>query len=238
MTPQEEPIISPDKRKKRWWLWLIASPFLLFLLACILLYLPPVQRFAVNKASAIASESTGLDITVGRLDLRFPLDLLVTDLRAVESASKDTLLAVDRLKVELRFWRLLKKEIEIEEVSIKGATVDTRDFFDEMGIKGYLGELFLESHGVVFSPETARIDEFSVKNTDLSLTLNLPESADTTASDTLYWKLILEKIAFENVALELKMPQDSLFLRTNLPKVALKDGLVDLYQSSYFVKSF
>ena len=238
MTPQEEPIISPDKRKKRWWLWLIASPFLLFLLACILLYLPPVQRFAVNKASAIASESTGLDITVGRLDLRFPLDLLVTDLRAVEPASKDTLLAVDRLKVELRFWKLLKKEIEIEEVSIKGATVDTRDFFDEMGIKGYLGELFLESHGVVFSPETARIDEFSVKNTDLSLTLNLPESADTTASDTLYWKLILEKIAFENVALELKMPQDSLFLRTNLPKVALKDGLVDLYQSSYFVKSF
>ena len=96
MTTQEEPIIVPKPRKKRWWLWLIASPFLLFLLAIILLYLPPVQRFAVDKASTIASQATGLDIRVGRLDLRFPLDLLVTNLSAIEPETKDTLLAVDR----------------------------------------------------------------------------------------------------------------------------------------------
>ena len=238
MTTQEEPIIVPKPRKKRWWLWLIASPFLLFLLAIILLYLPPVQRFAVDKASTIASQATGLDIQVGRLDLRFPLDLLVTNLSAVEPETKDTLLAVDRLKVELRLWKLFRQEIEIEEISIQNATVDTRDFLDGMGVKGHLGELFLESHGVVFSPETARIDEFSVKNTDLSLTLKDTESTDTTASDTLYWKILLEKIAFENVAFSLKMPQDSLSLRTNFPKITLKDGLVDLYQSAYSFRTF
>ena len=237
MTTQD-PIISPEPRKRRWWLWLIASPFLLFLLVIILLYLPPVQRFAVNKASEIASEATGLDITVGRLDLRFPLDLVVADVHAIQPESKDTLLALDRLKVELRFWKLFRKEIEIEEVSIRGAIVDTRDFLDGMALKGYLGELFLESHGVIFSPETARIDDFFVKNTDLSVTLNSTAKEDTTASDTLYWKIILDKIALENVNFELKMPEDSLFLRTRLPEATLKDGLVDLYQSSYFVKSF
>jgi hypothetical protein len=66
---------------------------------------------------------------------------------------------------------LFKKEIEIEEISVKGATVDTRDLLDGLLVKGHLGELFLESHGVMFSPETARINEFSVKNTDLSVTL-------------------------------------------------------------------
>ena len=171
MTTQEEPIIPVMPRKRRRWLWLIASPFLFFLLLILLLYLPPVQRLAVNKASAIASESMGLDISVGRLDLRFPLDLLVRDVKAVEPTTRDTLLSLEQLKVELRLWKLLKKEIEIEEISIRNATFDTRDFIDGMAVNGHLGELFLESHGVAFSPETARVNEFSVKNSDVSLVL-------------------------------------------------------------------
>jgi len=238
MTHQEETNIPRKPRKRRGWLWLIASPFLLFLLLVILLYLPPVQRFAVDKASALASESMGLDITVGRLDLRFPLDLLVRDVKAVEPATRDTLLSLERLKVELRFWKLLKKEIEIEEISIRNATIDTRDFLDGMAVNGHLGELFLESHGVVFSPETARINEFSVKNTDVSLTLENIGNADTAVSEPLYWKILLEKIDFENVAFGLKMPQDSIFVRTILPKTTLRDGVVDLKDASYSVKSF
>ena len=238
MTLQEENIIPIKPKKRRWWLWLIASPFLFFLLLIILLYLPPVQRFAVDKASAVASESTGLDIRVGRLDLRFPLDLLVTDVSAIEPETNDTLLSLERLKVELRFWKLLKKEIEIEEISIRNAVVDSRDFIDGIGIKGCLGELFLESHGVIFSPETARINEFSVKDTDISLTLENIENTDTTASEPLYWKILLDKIELENVGLALKMPKDSLFLRTKLPKTELKDGEIDLKEASCFLKTF
>ena len=118
MTPQEESNIPVVPRKRRRWLWLLASPFLLFLLAIILLYLPPVQRFAVDKASAIASRSTGLDISVGRLDLRFPLDLLVRDVSAVNPETHDTLLSLEQLKVELRFWKLLKKEIGMDAGSV------------------------------------------------------------------------------------------------------------------------
>ena len=237
MTPQEEPVISATPRKRRWWLWLLASPFLLFLLAIVLLYLPPVQRFAVDKASAIASRTTGLDISVGRLDLRFPLDLVVSDVLAVDSLTSDTVLSLERLKVELRLWKLLKKEIEVEEISIRNATVDTRDFLDGMGINGHLGELFLESHGVVFSPETARINEFFVKNTNLSLSLYEPQNPDTTASEPIYWKILLDKIDLENVGFELKMPEDSLFLRTQLPKATVKDGVLDLLDTSCFLRT-
>ena len=238
MTLQEESNISSKPRRIRWWMWLIASPFLVFLLAILLLYLPHVQRFAVDKVSAIASRETGLDIAVGRLDLRFPLDLLVRDVLAVQPETKDTLLSVERLKVELRLWKLFRKEIEIEEISLRNAVVDSRDFVDGMAIKGHLGELFLESHGVIFSPEAARINKFSVKNTDLSLTLNELAPSDTTASEALPWRVILEKMALENVAFELRMPQDSLYLRTRFPKVTLRDGVANLNESSYSVKNF
>ena len=237
MTPQEESNIPVTPRKRRWWLWLIASPFLLFLLVIILLYLPPIQRFAVDKASAIASQSTGLNISVGRLALRFPLDLVVSDVLAVDTLKNDTLLSLERLKVELRFWKLLKKEIEIEEISIRNATIDTRDFFDEMGINGHLGELFLESHGVIFSPETARINEFYVKNSDLEITLGTLSESDTTATEPVYWKILLDQIDIENVGLALRMPQDSLYLRTQLPSVSLRNGEIDLKESTYFVKT-
>lgn len=240
MELQQETNISPKKKRKcRWWLWLLASPFLLFALLCVLLYIPPVQWYAVHKASEMASVQTGFDISVGRLALRFPLDLVVNDVYAVEPEMGDTLLAMDRLKVELRFWKLLKKEIEIEEISLRDVTVDTRNYLDGMSVYGHLGELFLESHGVIFSPETARIDEFFIKDTNLTLTLNyLAPSVDATESDTINWKIILEKASLENVAFALKMPKDSLFLSTQLPKVTLKDGLVDLYKSSYFLKTF
>ena len=236
MTEQDSIITSPQSKKRRWWLWLLASPFILFALLILLLYLPPVQRFAVDKASNLASESTGLDIVVGRVDLRFPLDLLVRNVSAVQPETKDTLLALDRLKVELRLWKLFKKELEIEEISVKGATVNSRNYLEGISVNGHLGELFLESHGVIFSPETARINEFYVKNSDLSLVLEGMASTDTTAADTLSWKILLDKIAFENVSFELKMPKDSLYLRTRVPDFFVKDGVVDLYQSSYFLK--
>ena len=81
----------------------------------------PLEVVAQSSSyrSAIASQSTGLNISVGRLALRFPLDLVVSDVLAVDTLKNDTLLSLERLKVELRFWKLLKKEIEIEEISIR-----------------------------------------------------------------------------------------------------------------------
>lgn len=238
MQNQEVPIISSKQRKRRGWLWLLASPFLLFLMLCILLYLPPVQKFAVDKASSLASESTGLDISVGRLALHFPLDLIVNDVLAVAPEDGDTLLSLDRLKVELRLWKLFKKEIEIEEISVRNAVVDSRDWIEGIHVKGRLGEFFLESHGVIFSPETARINDSWLKDTDIALTLTDWVETDTTESAPVYWKIILEKVELENVGFALKMPEDSLFLRTHVPKGALKDGWMDLKESSYFIRTF
>ena len=237
MTIQEETIVLPKSRNRWWWLWLISSPFLLFLLVIILLYLPPVQRFAVEKTADVISESTDLDITVGHLALRFPLDLVVSDVLAVQPETGDTLLAVERLKIELRLWKLFKKELEIEELSIRNAIVNTSGFLDEISVKGYLGELFLESHGVAFSPETARVNDFLVKDSNLEVVLGTISESDTTATEPVYWKILLDNIDFENVGLALKMPQDSIYLRTLLPKVSLKNGTIDLKESAYFVRT-
>ena len=58
----QAPHILPQKRKNQWLVWLIASPFLLFALLCVLLYLPPVQNFVVDKVADVASEATACSI--------------------------------------------------------------------------------------------------------------------------------------------------------------------------------
>ena len=102
--------MRPVNRKKRW-VWVLASPFLLFLLLAFLLYLPPIQKFAVDKAAEYASEATGLDISVGRIALSFPLDLVVKDVKAVCQESNDTLLDLTRLEVHVQLWPLLKQKV-------------------------------------------------------------------------------------------------------------------------------
>ena len=43
----------------------------------VLLYVPPVQNLLRREVTAYASKATGMQIQVERIDLRFPLNLLV-----------------------------------------------------------------------------------------------------------------------------------------------------------------
>jgi len=230
--------IHSKNRWKRWVIALLASPFVLFLLLAVLLYLPPVQQFAVDKATAYASRVAGLNITVGRIALSFPLDLVVKEVRAIHPEENDTLLDLHRLEVHVQMLPLLKKKVEIDGITLVGGVVDTRDFLDGIELKGQLGELFLESHGVAFDPELAVVNNFTVKNSDLQLTLSEPSEPENSSTDTLYWRFDLRDIELENVKFALKMPIDTLSLAASVPRAVLKNGFLDLHRGAYSLDSF
>lgn len=218
-------------------MWTIASPFILFIILCILIYLPPIQNFLVDKAAVYASEATGMNISVGRISLSFPLNLVVTDVDAA-SPHKDTLLSVRRLQVNVQLLPLLKKQVEVDGISLQGATVNSNDLIHGMRLNGTLGELFISSHGVALDPETAIVNKVLLKDTDLSLCLNDTAAADTAASDPTYWKIILQDIDLQNVSFALDMPLDSLSLAASLDNATLRDGLIDLHKSAYSLQTF
>ena len=54
-------------------LWgILLTPFILILLVAVLLYVPPVQRFVVQRTAAYLSEKTGMQVSVGNIHLAFP----------------------------------------------------------------------------------------------------------------------------------------------------------------------
>lgn len=83
-------------------------PVVLVILISILLYIPPLQNFAVRLTTEYASETTGMNIGIGQIRLSFPLNLTVRDVKVI--TPPDTLLSLESFQVNIRPLPLLKKK--------------------------------------------------------------------------------------------------------------------------------
>lgn len=221
------------KKYLKWGGIALLIPTSIFLILSILLYLPPIQNFVVGKVTESASEATGMDIQIKRVSLSFPINLVVHETTVVNK--QDTVLDVERLKVKVQIWPLIHKKVELDGLELVGAKVDTRDLMEGMSIKGQLKKCYVESHGVDLTPEMAIINKLELDDTDLTICLADTSAADTTTSDTIPWKIKVEKVDFKNVSMALSMPLDSLHTTIALGKAELRDAMVDLKRSAYYL---
>lgn len=224
------------KKFLKWCGIIISIPFALFIIISILIYIPPVQEFIVRKAASAASAAAGMDISVGRISLSFPLNLNIHNVSAVQE--KDTLLSAGKITLKVQMKPLLRKQVEIDAFSLKEIRLNTMNMISGPAIKGELGELYLESHGVALSPETATINSFILKDTHVDICIADTAAADTTAGEPLYWQFMLQKANLENVAINLSMPLDSMRMGVNIGSAALTEGLVDLRKEAYSIQKF
>lgn len=224
------------KKYIKWGGIALASPFILFIVLCILIYIPAIQNFIVDKATSYASQATGMNIHIQRISLSFPLNLVVHETTVTNP--QDTLLNVEKLTVKIQLLPLVKKQIEIDGVELKNASVNTVDLIEGMSLQGNLGELFLKSHGVALTPETAVLNELTLKDAKLKLCLADTTAQDTTQSAPTFWKFKLEKIDLANVDFQMDMPLDSMNLGLKVGNASLRDGLVDLHKAAYSAKEF
>ena len=224
------------KKFLKWCGIIISIPFALFIIISILIYIPPVQEFIVRKAASAASAAAGMDISVGRISLSFPLNLNIHNVSAVQE--KDTLLSAGKITLKVQMKPLFRKQVEIDAFSLKEISLNTMNMIEGLALKGELGELYLESHGVALSPETATINSFILKDTHMDICIADTAAADTTAGEPLYWKFMLQKANLENVAINLSMPLDSMNMGVNIGSAALTEGLVDLRKEAYSIQKF
>lgn len=224
------------KKIFKWGGIIISIPFALFIIISILIYIPPVQDFIVKKAASTASDATGMDISVGRISLSFPLNLNVYNVSAVQE--NDTLLNAGKITVKVQLKPLFRKQVEIDAFRLQDISLNTMNLIEGLVLKGKLGELYLESHGVALSPETATINSFLLKDTYMDICIADTSATDTTASEPLYWEIMLQKADMENVTINLSMPLDSMTMGINIGSATLSDGLVDLRKEAYSIQKF
>lgn len=102
-------------------LWVIGSIIALLLLVIFLIRLPSVQNYVVGKVTNYVENKIHTPVRIGYIHIEFPTKLVLENIY-FEDQSRDTLLAGEKLKVDISMFKLLKNTVEIQDLSLHGIT--------------------------------------------------------------------------------------------------------------------
>ena len=215
------------------------SVAVLFLLLCLLFYFPPFQRWAVRQAARIASEKSGMQISVGYVRLAFPLDLSLENVKALEPSNSlrgvnDTVADMRRMVASVQLWPLLHRQVMVDELSLRQVKVNTTHFISNVRIAGQVGELRLKAHGIDLSREHVRVNTALLRDASLLVELSDTARRDTTPSSN-FWKISVDDISLQRVAFALRTPGDTIAVKTFMERTDARGVYLDLYKSLYSV---
>lgn len=225
---------KPIKKALKWLGITVATPIALFLLLAILLYIPPVQNFAVHQVANYLSGNLGMDVRIDKVKLAFPLDLAVHHMTAVEKG--DTLLNADRLRLNVKLMPLFEGRADVDGFELYGLVIDTKSYISDTRIKGHAGQLTAAAHGVDWEKELVNLDHARLHDADIYVTLSDTAKKDTTESKA-KWNIAVKKVDIERSKVHLQMPGDSMRIYANLGRAALRGGAFDTGRNYYAVKA-
>lgn len=97
----------------------------LIILVLILIQTAPVQDFGRKKIVSYLQNKLKTRVEIKRLDIDFP-KMLVLEGVYIEDKTKDTLIAGNQLKVDIDMFKLLKSEVQINEINLNGITLKVK----------------------------------------------------------------------------------------------------------------
>lgn len=228
------------RKSTKWLTAIVLAPISLFIFLLVLLYLPPVQNWIVKKVADYASQKTGLEISVGHVSLSFPLDLKLEQVMALRPNDsipqrRDTVADVKELVADVQLIPLLKKQVEIDQLTFKGLKANTMNYIGDLQIRGNLERLQVVSHGIDLNNTTAMLNNADVQGGFLDIALNDTTPKDTTKKKTV-WKININKINLYRTNFRLHMPGDTMVVGANFQKATVENALIDLYNKVYRVR--
>jgi translocation and assembly module TamB len=101
---------------------IIAGILILILILLILIQTSFFQNFARKKIESYLQTKLHTKLSIGDLDIGFPKKIILKNIY-VEDLQKDTLLAGERLEINISMFKLFQHTVDIQEIGLKGITV-------------------------------------------------------------------------------------------------------------------
>ncbi|MCF0235118.1 MAG: translocation/assembly module TamB domain-containing protein [Bacteroidaceae bacterium] len=193
-----------------------------------------MQKWAVDVAAQRLGQSLRLDVRVGGVSLTPFFDLRLSDVLAVDAA-RDTVLDVKALTLDVAFAPLLKGRIDVEELRLERAKLNTKSIIPDVRIAGRVEELSALSRGVEWRREAMHIDRLHLRDSNLDIALSDTAKKDT-AKTPVKWVIALDEARIERTAVRVSMPGDSLRVQARLEQAKLQAGHFDLDAQRYRFK--
>ncbi|MCM1079826.1 MAG: translocation/assembly module TamB [Bacteroidales bacterium] len=229
------------KKSFYWVIGIAATPFVIFILLTLLLYCPPVQRWAVGIATRYASEATDMEISIEDVSLRFPIDLKLNGVRALHRNDslpqvKDTIIDARGVLCDIRLRPLFSGKVEVNALNLDNVTLNTNGFVPDCRVKGKVGQLTVVSHGIDLKNDSVLINKARLAHADLDICLSDTAQEDTTKSET-PWLIKAKTLDITQSRIKLHMPGDTLNITAEIGALGLRNGSFDLKSSEYRLAS-
>ncbi|KGO91954.1 translocation/assembly module TamB domain-containing protein [Flavobacterium subsaxonicum] len=200
-------------------LWIIGSVIALFLLIVLLLQVPAVQNYVKDKAISYLEGKIGTEVRIDKIEIGLPKKVILEGVY-FESQQGDTLLAGDKLAVDISLLKLMSNEVEINSVDLQGIRAHISRNKDSVFNFDYIIKAFdsgkpkdTTAAPMKISVSKINLDKIKVKYDD-DISKNYV-SANISHFDTKFKKFDLDKMEFDIPKIKL----DGL-------KVKLKQGMV------------
>lgn len=216
------------KRIAKIFLWLTAAVLILVLTAVALLYIPPVQRFATDFALRKVKESTGMDISVGKLRLKFPLTVDLQNVSVIQ-ASGDTMVTAGNVGIDVKLLPLLKGDIDVNGAHAADVFYQLGTPDSAMWLRANAGSFNLDVASLNFSRGIIDVGDASADRISVSLVMKdtvTATPADTAAATPL--KITTRDIRLTNVDYRMVMLPTIDSMSVQAPLMHLRNGLVDM----------
>lgn len=221
---------------------IVLTPVITFLLLLLLLYIPPVQNWAVKKVAAHISETTNMTVSLKHVRLSFPLDLQLDSLLLTQPNLSiknkiDTIADMQQLIAKVQLMPLIDGKVEVDELTFKKLKANTANFIGDLRIRGDIERLHLISHNIDIKDEALKLNRADIRGGWLDIALGDTIPKDTTKKKTL-WKIKIDKINIDKTRFALHLPGDSLQLKAQFDKVEALQTQLLLHDDIYKIGQF
>ncbi|WP_353126953.1 translocation/assembly module TamB domain-containing protein [Parapedobacter pyrenivorans] len=148
-------------------LWIIGSIIGLVLLAFILIRIPAIQNYVVRQVTSYLENKIKTPVRIAHVSLDLP-KMLVLEGVYFEDQSRDTLLAGEKIRVDISMLKLLRNTVEISQIDLQGITAKiNRTLPDSAFNFDYIIKAFVSEQQEPASPDSSAPMKFDIDKVNL-----------------------------------------------------------------------
>lgn len=217
------------KRHKGWKIasWVLGGLLGIAIALPLSLYIPWVQNKVKDLACEWASEKTGMDISVGSIHVKFPLDISVDDVQVLDQ-NGDTMLVAENITADVAFKPLLDKRVEIDDAQLTNGKYRMVTEDSSMVLNTAVQHAQFKGVEVDLNHNEVNVIDGSLRGGDVTLSY-LPHKVvhepDTTTAEP--WHIRAHTLTLDDVDYKMDMLPTIDNMEAHVDHAVLKGGVVD-----------
>lgn len=220
-----------EQKKRNKWLkfasWAVGSVLCAAVALPMSLYIPWVQNKVKDYACKWASEKTGMDISVGSIHIKFPLDVSVDDVLILDQ-NRDTMLQAENITADVAFKPLIDKRIEVDDAQLTNGRYRMVTEDSSMVLNTAVQHAQFKGVGVDLNHNEVNVVDGSLRGGDVTLSY-LPHKVvheqDTTKAKP--WHIRAHTLTLDDVNYKMDMLPTIDNMEAHVDHAVLNGGVVD-----------